>query len=624
MNYRREVDGLRALAILPVILFHAGFQTFSGGFVGVDIFFVISGYLITSIILTEKQADTFTFMNFYERRARRILPALFTVMFVCLPFAWFWLFPSDLKNFSQSLVAVSGFASNILFWKTSSYFATSAELKPLLHTWSLAVEEQYYLFFPVFLISIWRFGKYWILTIFALATVISLTAAQWGSVAMQSATFYLLSTRGWELLIGAFLAFYFSNKVKSQFNKVSNEVGSIIGLILVAYAIFMFDKYTPFPGLYALIPTIGTALIILCATQQTYVGRLLGNNLLVGIGLISYSAYLWHQPLFAFTKHISIDEPSKFLMGVLAIVAMVLGYLSWKYVEKPFRDKKRINRKEIFVFAVIGSVFFISIGLIGHFNKGFENRFSKEQLAIIALEKYNYKNVYKFRSCFLDANQDYSAFAKDCIPKNGSEILIWGDSHAAALAYGLQQQLGNIIQYTASGCPPIKDGIFSRQAKCKAINDFVLKEINRLKPKQIFLHANWSSDEYKNQDPLGNIHKTIQYIKSFSPSSLIYIIGPVPHWYPSLPKFAINKLDKLDGEHFLQNSTINDLAKIDYLLSNVAKQEEVSFLSALNVLCRNKDCLASTIYKNKPALTAWDYGHLTEAGSVSLAQKIFN
>lgn len=174
MNYRREVDGLRALAVLPVIFFHAGFQTFSGGFVGVDIFFVISGYLITSIILTEKQADTFTFMNFYERRARRILPALFTVMFVCLPFAWFWLFPSDLKSFSQSLVAVSGFASNILFWKTSSYFATSAELKPLLHTWSLAVEEQYYLFFPIFLISIWRFGKYWILAIFALATVISL------------------------------------------------------------------------------------------------------------------------------------------------------------------------------------------------------------------------------------------------------------------------------------------------------------------------------------------------------------------------------------------------------------------------------------------------------------------
>ena len=168
MNYRREIDGLRALAVLPVILFHAGFQTFSGGFVGVDVFFVISGYLITTIILTEKQAGTFTLINFYERRARRILPALFAVMLVCLPFAWIWLLPQDMKNFSDSLVAVSGFASNILFWRTSGYFEPAAELKPLLHTWSLAVEEQYYVFFPLFLMLTWHLGKRWILVLLAL------------------------------------------------------------------------------------------------------------------------------------------------------------------------------------------------------------------------------------------------------------------------------------------------------------------------------------------------------------------------------------------------------------------------------------------------------------------------
>ena len=198
MKYRREIDGLRALAVIPVILFHAGFQSFRGGFVGVDVFFVISGYLITSIILAEKQTDTFTLINFYERRARRILPALFVVMFACLPFAWLWLSPQDMKSFSESLVAVSAFASNVLFWRTSGYFEAAAELKPLLHTWSLAVEEQYYVLFPIFIMLTWRLGKRLIFAMLAVVAIISLAAAHWGSVASQAATFFLLPTRGWE------------------------------------------------------------------------------------------------------------------------------------------------------------------------------------------------------------------------------------------------------------------------------------------------------------------------------------------------------------------------------------------------------------------------------------------
>ncbi len=178
MNYRREIDGLRALAVLSVILFHAGFETFSGGFVGVDVFFVISGYLVTTIILAELEQGSFSILNFYERRARRILPALFLVMLVCVPFAWFWLLPSDMKDFSQSLVAVSVFASNILFWRESGYFDTAAELKPLLHTWSLAVEEQYYVLFPLFLMLFWRLGKRSILVMLGLVFVASLDVAE--------------------------------------------------------------------------------------------------------------------------------------------------------------------------------------------------------------------------------------------------------------------------------------------------------------------------------------------------------------------------------------------------------------------------------------------------------------
>ena len=374
MDYRREIDGLRALAVLPVILFHAGFHVVSGGFAGVDIFFVISGYLITTIILAEKQAGAFTIVNFYERRARRILPALFVVMLTSLPFAWLWLLPADLKSFSQSLVAVSVFGSNILFWLTSNYFATATELKPLLHTWSLAVEEQYYVFFPLLLMLAWRLGRRWLLAILLVLAALSLAAAQWGSVAQPEATFYLLPTRGWELLIGAFVAFYFTSGQVRTFSRPTSELGSLAGLALLAYAIFAFDKQTPFPSLYTLAPTVGAALIILFASPQNTVGKLLGSRALVGVGLISYSAYLWHQPLFAFAKHRSLQEPGAALMGTLALVSLVLAYFSWKYVEAPFRSKQGFSRQQIFTLGAVGSVFFIAVGLAGTLSKGFPSR----------------------------------------------------------------------------------------------------------------------------------------------------------------------------------------------------------------------------------------------------------
>ena len=195
MKYRSEIDGLRALAVLPVIFFHAGFELFSGGFVGVDVFLVISGYLITTIIISEMSEGKFSILKFYERRARRILPALFFVMLVSLPFAWLWLTPKDLKDFGQSLIATSTFSSNILFWLESGYFDTATELKPLLHTWSLAVEEQYYILFPIFLLITWRLGLKWILSILAIILVISLGAAHWGAYNKPNAAFYLLPTR---------------------------------------------------------------------------------------------------------------------------------------------------------------------------------------------------------------------------------------------------------------------------------------------------------------------------------------------------------------------------------------------------------------------------------------------
>jgi len=375
VNYRREIDGLRALAVIPVILFHAGFEWFSGGYIGVDVFFVISGYLISSIIIAEKEAKTFTFSHFYERRARRILPALFFVLFICLPFAWFWLLPNELEEFGEGLVAVTIFASNILFWLKTDYFATDAEFIPLLHTWSLAVEEQFYIFFPLLLIALWRLGQRWLIAAITLIALVSLAASEWLWRYAAEANFYLLISRAWELMIGTLIAFYLYHHPQQQQHNKTTQIASMLGLLLILYAIFFFDKAIPFPSLYALIPTIGTGLIILFATPHTLVGKLLSLPLLVGIGLISYSAYLWHQPIFAFVRIHHLEPPSSLFLVSLSLLSLILAYLSWKFIEQPFRNKQRFNQRKIFCLAIIGSLLFISIGLWFIISKGAMYRF---------------------------------------------------------------------------------------------------------------------------------------------------------------------------------------------------------------------------------------------------------
>lgn len=495
MDYRREIDGLRALAVLPVILFHAGFQTFSGGFVGVDIFFVISGYLITSIILAEMEAGTFTLANFYERRARRILPALFVVMALCLPFAWLWLLPQDMKSFSQSLVAVSAFASNVLFWRTSGYFDTAAELKPLLHTWSLAVEEQYYLLFPLFVLLTWRFGKTWILKSLVVVFIISLASAHWGATTHPVFTFFLLPTRGWELLLGGFIAFYFSLGHKQASHKWLNELGSLIGVVLIAYSIFLFDSKTPFPSLYTLVPTVGTALIIFFTTPQTSTGKLLGSKIFVGVGLISYSAYLYHQPLLAFAKHRSIDEPSSLLIGLLIAATFCLAYFSWKFVEAPFRNKQRINRKQLFTLCILASFAFALFGLIGHLNKGYKFRLSDEVLAYTNIQK-EHEELRDDKGCNLSETNFALA---GCIKGDKSKIpkfALVGDSHAVALAFELDKSFSEVglsfLQYTKNGCPFAPLFHHSQNESCDKYQSAYLKDFESNNVKTYIVASRWA------------------------------------------------------------------------------------------------------------------------------------
>jgi len=441
MKYRSEIDGLRTLAVLPVILFHAGIQAFSGGFVGVDVFFVISGYLITTIIIAELDQGTFTLVGFYERRARRILPALFVVMLVTLPFAFQWMLPADLKDFARSVIAVTVFASNILFWRESGYFVTEAELKPLLHTWSLAVEEQYYLLFPLFLMLAWRLGRTWLARILIVVGLVSLAGAQWGAYHKPLATFFTLPTRGWELLIGAFTAFHLfprAGLVRQRQELWLRQFASVLGVLLIFYSIFAFDRNTPFPGLYALVPTVGTALLILFANPDTFVGRLLSTPFFVGIGLISYSAYLWHQPLFALARHRSLNEPTKpFLLG-LSVLTIILAYLSWKYVEKPFRDRKRFGRTQIFGSAFAGSFVVLACGFVGYSREGLPGRFSAtlqpylfpERTAEPTRCKLSYvEGRQKIQRCYFG---DTSATRS---------VALYGDSHAQALFTALDEAL---------------------------------------------------------------------------------------------------------------------------------------------------------------------------------------
>ncbi len=446
MQYRREIDGLRALAVIPVILFHAGFELFKGGFVGVDVFFVISGYLITTIILSELEKGKFSIVNFYERRARRILPALYIVMLVCIPFAWFLLLPSDMKDFSKSLVAVSVFASNILFWKESGYFDTAAELKPLLHTWSIGVEEQYYTIFPLFLILFWKLGKRWVIVALGLVFVASLALAQWALYAEPSAAFFLLPARGWELLIGAFAAFYISSANRKEFGRGLSECGGWLGVALILFAVFAYSKATPFPGIYSFVPTFGTVLIILFATQKTTTGKFIGNKVFVGIGLVSYSAYLWHQPLFAFAKAYTFNLLSITHIIALIFLSFAFAYLSFKYVETPFRVKSKITRIRIFLLSLFGILFFVCVGILGHVKDGFPGAHALTNQAIGDwqhpgnLGKTNINGFYKFNT--------YKPI----------DVLFFGDSHAeqfAPLASEIDKLGFNIGFLSGGGCPPV-------------------------------------------------------------------------------------------------------------------------------------------------------------------------
>ncbi|KCZ94417.1 acyltransferase family protein [Hyphomonas johnsonii] len=496
MKYRAEIDGLRAIAVVPVMLFHAGFGLFSGGFIGVDVFFVISGYLITTLIINDLDASRFSLLHFYERRARRILPALFLVVLFCIPAAWFLLLPEDLTEFSRSLVAVATFSSNIFFWKESGYFSTAIELRPLVHTWSLAVEEQFYIFFPLLLMAVWRFGKRAAVWILIAGFIASLAVAQWAAYNKPEAGFYLLPTRGWELLVGTFAAFYLQRGPVRTSTRINNLM-SALGLAAIIFSVLMFDKMTPFPSLYALVPTVGAVLIILFALQGTLVHWLLSLKGVVGVGLISYSAYLWHQPLYAFARQYTLGKPGVAVFLLLGLLSLVLAYLSWRFVEAPFRKRSSagMSRTVIFGTALSGIVVMMSLGIGGHLERGFPGRYPAFQTVSQSLGDWGDHD-----ECYLNGAQS-DARIRACVNRQPFVYLI-GDSHADAISASVRARMQaegvNMVTWAYPGCLPIRGTLERPRNKQQACQKYK-KQFARYfaeYPAPVILSARWRAYMY--------------------------------------------------------------------------------------------------------------------------------
>ncbi|MEN9845847.1 MAG: hypothetical protein RIS36_994 [Pseudomonadota bacterium] len=480
MIYRPEIDGLRAIAVLPVILFHAGWSIFGGGFVGVDVFFVISGYLITSVMLSEISANNFSIGRFYERRARRILPALFLVLFCSVVAAWVWLPPRDMVAFCKSLIAVSFFGSNFLFWSESGYFDLAADLKPLLHTWSLAVEEQFYLLFPLVLAFCSRRRAWWVVVTIASLGMLSLAAAQFEVGRHPMAAFFLLPTRGWELLLGSGVALYRIKRPQRLKNTTLRacvyEIWSLVGFGLIIASVFVFDKTTPSPSVYTLAPTVGTALVLLFCDGSTLIGRMLSLKWVVGVGLISYSAYLWHHPLFAFTRRASVAVPDIKVFSVLTVVAFCLAYLSWRLVERPFRARDRVSRRTIIAFSVVGIVCFSSFGVVGVRTQGFiDMRLTPDMQRIIRGATFSPRR----NECLYEPNTTRPKIP--CVyNKGGMTWAVIGDSHVSEIAWVLAQSLqerGESLQQFSSQEKPTFSTSCAGNAACKTWTESAIDQI---------------------------------------------------------------------------------------------------------------------------------------------------
>lgn len=619
-TYRPDIDGLRAIAVLFVLGYHVFPKSIKGGFIGVDIFFVISGYLISGIILNNLEKDTFTFSDFFKRRIRRIYPVLLSVLITSFVLGWFFLMPKEFYELNKHILGGVGFVANFTLWSDSGYFDSLPELKPLMHLWSLGVEEQFYLIWPLLLWTFWK-QKLRLLPIILFILVSSFLINVFFIKSKPETVFYFPITRFWELLVGSILAYYSQKKTFSLSIKTANLL-SILGLLFIFIAAGKVNKHSSFPGWWAVLPTLGTAFLI--SSKNSWINsNVLSLKFLVWIGLISYPLYLWHWPIISFTYYTIGELPYKLDRIGIIVFSFFVSWFSYRFIESPIRFGKSTK---IVPSLLMTSILIGIISMAAFLQKGIPARMEKEMAALPKeLQEMldpNYGGYiaanWREHSCFLAKGEDAEQFKKDCMDVNRKpNLFIWGDSHAAALYSGFKlfqsKKDFGIAQYTASACPPILNWQGNINKHCSEINNFIFQKIQEAKPETVILHASWSWNEYDAKA----IVNTLDALKKIGIKRII-IMGQSPTWKEKVPSNIIS-FYKVFGR--VPNSytdfgliEVNEAANSDKLLSDISAKYNVEFISIFKTLCSDRGCLLSTgDIRNVSSL---DQGHL----SVSAAE----
>lgn len=610
-EYRPEIDGLRALSVFAVVLFHADAGGVGGGYVGVDVFFVISGYLITSIILNQINSGGFTLLDFYERRARRIIPVLMFVMLTSIPFAALLLLPGDLVSYGRSLIAVSTFTSNFLFWSERGYFGTATELKPLVHTWSLSVEEQFYLLFPLFLVACSHVKRTWR----GLSIMTILLASLWSSWFLTrlhfETAFYLPFARAWELMFGAAAAFY-RPRLFGVAEKFPSAV-SLLGLSMIIFSIISFDEETSFPGVAALVPVMGAFLYIVASPKDNIVASIMSHRLIVGLGLISFSLYLWHQPIFSFLRHYGAPE----YYTLIAIPASILlSVLSYRYVETPFRDRNKVSARSIFIVTFSSSIFMICAGLFFVKSDGLLARYSIGDRKVLSqfAESADY-NQTRFDELVLKPFHEGSKV----------KVVVVGDSYAKDIINVMYEGGANeFIQFS------------TKQINSECGN--VLGEVNfeQLVPENRFLRCEFMG-RYEDDS----------FSEILSDADEIWLISSWYEWVVELLPATISNLsDKYEAHiRVFESKTVGEITMTSALAVNQNERSiysqptgvevlainerlgelvpENNLVRLQSVLCQESG-LRCRIFTPSGELVSTDGGHLTAAGARHFAPSVIN
>lgn len=603
IGYRPDIDGLRTLAVLPVVLNHVGVPGFWGGYVGVDIFFVISGYLITGILARDLAIGKHSLTEFYRRRILRIFPALFVMFAVVTMIAAFVMLPAELVRYAKSLGATTLFGSNILFYAETGYFAPAARLKPLLHTWSLAVEEQFYILWPLMLAAIGTQParqKAMVLTV----SVLSFVAAVWLVRTDPSVAFYMLPSRAWELSIGAMIAL----GARPIRHRWVNEALGAFGLLLVLYAIKTYTESTPFPGAAALLPCAGAALMILTGSARTMVARLLALPPVVFIGRISFSLYLWHWPVIVFAEMAMFLPRTPMVMTIEIVISVLLATLSWRFVERPFRTGVSGWRTSV----VIGSglaVMLASMAIVAGLalSGGLAARFTPAQRAIADVAELDGDRLYRGGSCFQVGEGEHYDPARCLVPAGDARpvVLLAGDSHAAHLWPGLSNRRDrfDILQATRTGCRPLLYPA-DRTGPCETFFRTLLTTwLPKHRVDRLLLAGRWVPGD------LPSIEATLNdpVVRRSRP----VLIGPVPQYSTALPRLLVFA-ERRDDPNLPHRALVEDSIKTDRAMRGIAQRAGTPYVSMRDMLCPDGRCREWAA----PGIPMqFDYGHFTGPGS---------